>query len=1690
MARIPSTAPTKTLTEVQFGILSPGEILKMSVGEITTAELGRRAMEPGGLMDLRQGPSDDRSYCATCDSRAAECPGHFAHVELKRPVFHPGFSAVVLAVLRSTCFHCGKILGHRARPEYMEALNPKLFPNPKSRLRAVSDACRKIKKCDNVAGHPGCNSDQPNYKMDGSKLTAIWPEKKKSEKKADKNGDEDVSAPRKVETQATGPRVLTPEAVAKMLERISDEDCLTMGLDPMHARPEWMIVSVLPVPPPCVRPSTTLTGASRGHDDLTVFLSNIVKANNRLKEAMESGDHVIEELSKLLQHYVSAMIDNNRPGQPIQANKGRPLKALSGRIESKEGRVRNNLMGKRCDFSARTVITPDPNISIDQVGVPSSVACNLTFPEMVTSFNHQKLHELVKRGPNRYPGAKYIIRANGNRTDLRFMRQGQGDIALEIGDIVERHIVDGDVVIFNRQPSLHKMSMMGHRIKVFPYSTFRLNLSVTTPYNADFDGDEMNLHVPQSHETRAEIQELMMVPKNIISPQGNKPCMGIVQDTLLGCTLFTRRDTFLEKDLMMNTLMWLEGFNLDQIPIPAILKPRQLWTGKQIFSLFIPNEINLKSYSMEHNSRDLAASRDTVVYINKGRLLQGILDKRTLGSSASGGIIHVIMRELKSEAARHFIDCTQKVVNYWLLQNGFSVGLGDTIVSRQVQELISQVLNNAKAAVHAIVKAAQKPPEEKTKGTAAGRSPLQVFELQVNTQLNRAISEAGQGVQKSLHRNNFKTMVTAGSKGSDLNISQIMACVGQQNVDGQRIPFGFSQRTLPHFTKDDYGQESRGFVSNSYRQGLTPQEFYFHAMGGRVGLIDTAVKTSETGYIQRRLVKALEDVRIHYDGTVRNAQGQIIQFIYGEDGIDACKLEIDRLESLTVSNAEFVQKFKWELNRPGFGSFLDPALLDEVRKSPAIQTKLQAEFETLERDRRRLRAEIAPEAETSIRVPVHLIRLIWNAQNIYEIDMVKPSTLRPAEIIDTVAALCQDMHVGGCGADRTHATDLFRIHVRATLASLRVLRDFNLSSKAFDWVVHEIRSRFNASIVQPGESVGAIAAQSIGEPATQMTLNTFHLAGVATDLTVGVPRLKELINVAKQLRTPSASIRLDPHRHFDKDFANKMIGQLEYTTLRKLTKVTEIWYDPCFSARNRYTRTVVEEDAEWLEDFMEFEEGDDAYGAYSPWLLRLVLDPGTVKKKHLEMATIADAIKRSLLHNTEVDAHGEPKPLLWVAHSQDNQVDKNGQFFLVLHVRTISEPDTSEDIGDEMYNAIEEHLLDKIELRGDRRLRSIFYHADPEFVGVLPDGQMKKGVEPHPWVLGTDGVNLQYILSTPGVDPVRTTCNDINEVLDVLGIEAARGALFQEIRNVIRFAGSEVNYRHLALLADVMTFRGVLAPITRFGINRSDNSALARCTFEETVDVLYEAAQFAETDPLKAVSGRIMLGQLGCFGTGSFDLLVDENLLATEKVIEAPIQDWLYARNFVDYAAPPTPGVPPTPFAMPGTPSNIYSSASPGSPSPWMGGHASGLGYATSPSYGSAPSPSFAGPSPSYTGARYGGVASPSVYGARAGNYSSPTSPFAYTPTSPSPYARHSPASPSFSPASPAFSPASPTFSPSRPSGGYSFRGYSPTSPAGSYSPTSPAPYSPTSPAPYSPTSPAPYSPTSPAPYSPSSPRN
>ena len=1045
---MPRSTEFEPILGIQFSIFSPDEIERRSVVEITSNNT-YEGNEPkiGGLFDPRMGVLENGKQCRSCGQSNNNCPGHFGHYKLGRPVYYIQFLPMILNVLSCVCVSCSKLLVDK---EMRTSIKSK---KGEGRWKELMEASSNISRCGQET-EDGCGSRQPDrYKREGiARIVAEW----------------DAIESRDARHEAMK-QPLEVEYVQRLFRRITDEDVSFMGLNPRWCRPDWMICSVLAIPPPQVRPSVVQENNQRSEDDLTHKLFEIIKINKMLLTKMEAegsktNKSNIDELLNVLQYHIATLVDNQIPGVAPSAQRGgRPLKSIQQRLGSKEGRIRYNLQGKRVEFSARSVITPDPNISIAELGVPIKIAMNLTVPERVTEYNRDKLYKLVQNGSAKYPGAKTLVRSDGRMISLAHVNTKE--IVLYNGDTVNRHLMDGDMVLFNRQPTLHRMSMMGHRVRVLPYNTFRLNVSVTAPYNADFDGDEMNAHIPQSPEATQELQDIAAVPFQMISPRHQKPVIKVVQDALLGTYRITKQGESFTRKEYMNFMMWNKRFD-GKLPQSEMVNGAPKWTGQNVVSSLLPplnSDLKNKMYDDDQASHNLVKLRDGIIQGSS------IVDDDVLNKTGVG-IVHSTYNDFGSGAAVNFIDSLQSTIEAYLISSGFSVGLSDLVADDETLSTMNDIVQTRKKEIDEIVLQVHMDLFDNN----TGRSNQDEFEGQVFGKLNKAIEELGKLGQKALaQENRLISMLKAGSKGSTINVSQMVACVGQQNIEGRRIPFGFTDRTLPHYKKFDDGAEARGFVENSFVKGLTPQEFFFHAMSGREGLIDTAVKTAETGYIQRQMVKAMEDLVTQHDGTVRDARNQIVQFHYGEDGISSTKVETQGLPIHSMTDEEI-------RNTMGLKGVAWDQILSEGRTENAERVN---EFvDEVLADRNMLVNGVFRNGRAkTLMGPMNLERMIMNVKVKFNIQNSAKTDLMPEYVIERI----RDILSRTLPFHRVWGA-MLRFH----LGPHNVIVKHRLTKLAFNALIEQIQVKNWTSWAQPGEQVGIIAAQSIGEPATQMTLNS------------------------------------------------------------------------------------------------------------------------------------------------------------------------------------------------------------------------------------------------------------------------------------------------------------------------------------------------------------------------------------------------------------------------------------------------------------------------------------------------------------------------------------------------------------------------------------------------------------------------
>jgi len=841
---------SKQVRSIVFTMISPEQIKKMGVAKIVTPELYDMDGYPvdGGLMDLRLGAIDPGVRCRTCGGKLKECLGHFGFIELARPVIHIKYIPLIEMMLRSTCQECGRIL--------LSDEDVKLLPSSQ-----IMKKSKDVKRC------PHCKAEHDKIKLE--KPSAFFSGKKR----------------------------IFPNEIRERLVRIPNQDLKVMGLNSDVARPEWALLTLLLVPPVTARPSITLDTGERSEDDLTHKLGDIVRSNQRLWENLNAGapEVIIEDLWDLLQYHVTTYFDNTiAQVPPARHRSGQPLETITERIKGKEGRIRHNLAGKRVNFSSRTVISPDPCINLNEVGVPQEIAETLTVPEIVTTQNIERCKKLIMS--TSYPGANYVIRPDGKKKRITDELRDEILEEITIGYKVERHLQDGDIVLFNRHPSLHKLSLMGHYVRVLPGRTFRLHPGTAFPYNADFDGDEMNIHVPQTEEARAESKILMDVKEQLITPKNNSNVLGCITDAITGNYLLSTAR--MPRDEAMQLLA--------EIGVEYEFKKAEV-EGREIFSAILPKKI-----SFEHRTKACKGSdcpyydskskgeeayrnckKDKCPYnsylsIQDGKLLSGVVDDVTIG--VEGGIL---IKELDKQLGREItFDILQKLFSLginFLSRNGFSISLNDVNLPN-IKNSTLNIIGETEKKVQDIINSYF----DNTLVLVPGKSKEETREVRILQSLNDVRSRLGEIVKKELPAENpINEMIQSGAGGAILHVTQMTCSVGQQSLWAKRIDIGYNGRTLPFFRRGELSPRSKGFIKSNYFEGLDADEFFFGAITGRDSLMDTALRTPKSGYLYRRLANTLQDMKVEYDGTVRDATGRIIQFSYGDDGADVARLHLN-----------------------------------------------------------------------------------------------------------------------------------------------------------------------------------------------------------------------------------------------------------------------------------------------------------------------------------------------------------------------------------------------------------------------------------------------------------------------------------------------------------------------------------------------------------------------------------------------------------------------------------------------------------------------------------------------------------------------------------------------------------------------------------------------------------------------------
>jgi len=1504
------TNKVERVTSIGFGVLSPEKIIAQSVCEVyKTINAIHNKNLSNTPNDPLLGTTSKYEKCATCNLTDKECPGHFGHTVLCKPVFLFQYKHIILKLMTCFCYKCSSYLFEDK--EHKKELAKRAG---KARLLYAYNYAKTSKQftC------PKCKVILPkkiqNLK-DKSKIRQI-------ELKFGKTSKDDDDSQNKL--------ILNSEYIYNMLKLISDENVDMIGLDHRYSRPDWMIWTVIPISPLSMRPRVRQDNGKISEDDITHKLNEIIRVNNTLIEKLDNAkpnsnqDSLIDEFWDLLQYHVITSINNNMSGFPKATHRtGRALKTLTERISSKEGRIRSHLMGKRVDQSGRSVITADPSISIDELVIPLKFAVNLTYPEVVCDSNIDRLKTAIMNG-NEYPGVKRVTVDNKKFSIKGMSEEQKANLAnkLKNGQIVYRHLIKGDWVLFNRQPSLHKMSMMAHRIIPMEGKTLRFNPNVTSPYAGDFDGDEMNIHVMQTQTTSLESKYLASVSTQIINPQSCSPCIGLIQDNSLGCYLMTTGNIDISLQHMMSISSNIIPYvNKVYVNDNNNRKASKKITTHDIFNLLLPN-INYNNNS------------DNVKIVN-GVYNSGILSSKSTGIK-NNSIFHICYNDMGNIITRDFIDNIGWVANSWLNIYGFSCGISDCIISdaKIIADINANIDKYNKYACNMIANAEN---GKELLYTEISKSTNKFYDYksvkkQFPQKMWGLLGECRGNIEKIIDDylkqdeidNSIYKMIVSGSKGKPNNMCQILGILGPQNIDGTWIPDQLEDRTLPHNPKYSLSPETHGYIKNSYVTGLSPQEYWSHAQAGRDGVITKTIKTADSGYIQRKLIKALEDIHICYDNTVRNANNVIIQLLYGYDGINGSYLENVNIKYIRYDNETLrglyfnSEERDVNISNEEFDNILGyiSYIKDNTLKTD-IGNTVYFNYDDM-----------------IIKSPINIDRYIMNIKNEngngsegHEDDMTAK------DIFNRVKELCAKTTIyRGLEGDDKESYDivqkinecsskLLHMQIYTELCSKNLRKHGIAKLSKFNKLLKNIEERYINSIANGGDNVGMISAQSIGEPVTQLTLSTFHHTGIGTKVSLqkGVPRLKELLNLSKNTKTPTSVIYLSDDMKKGKnadlydskngitdykinkaiyDLIEPLKSSLEYTTVRNIIDSISI----------NIAKNVTEcypSDFEFIADNIKFNNIIQNNAEDTPnVLIRIILN----KEKISNTSNISILhIKNSIINTFNGMCEAKIK------QSDVIHADLNGNENIIRINICLKTTDSNElnslikeinNIENIILNTVIQGIMG-ISKTHIRLIQKDFYYKSKYYKKIEPMNNIykilnedkDKTIDYVDIVIDTEGTSMQNIICCKDINPYKTYSNSVWEMYQIYGIEVARKILIKEIYESID-TGVYISPKHIEILIDVMTHQGTLISTDRHGMGKTDSGPLHRASFEETTTQLTNASIYNENDNMNGISSNIMFGQYIKTGTGAFNISLDIDKLIKNKVYKN--KDITYYVNSVD----------------------------------------------------------------------------------------------------------------------------------------------------------------------------------------------
>eukprot|EP00002_Diphylleia_rotans_P012997 TRINITY_DN2531_c0_g1_i4.p1 TRINITY_DN2531_c0_g1~~TRINITY_DN2531_c0_g1_i4.p1 ORF type:complete len:1671 (+),score=368.10 TRINITY_DN2531_c0_g1_i4:68-5080(+) len=1455
------------------------------------------------------------------------------------------------------CIHCRTPLPKLRNEGRLKIFyTPKLSKTKPNSSDQVQDILQMLEsmideKSKKKSGRPSASNNGSDEEMDNSDDS-----ESEQEKSGNNTPSKDKGKKRAVEKKTVYLSCLEVQQHLKMLWTNNAELCdLIWGTPSIERHPDGgytirrtsdyniFFITVLPVPPSRFRPPSVFMDQIFDHAQ-NVHLGNVLKVNQTiLKQYSEETSKTSEARQLLqpfleLQQHVNALIDN----PPAKGNDKAYTPGIRQALERKEGLFRKNMMGKRVNYAARSVISPDPYIETNEIGMPLYFAKRLTYPQPVANWNVDELRTAVINGPDVYPGANYIETAPGVKIDLKRksldQRQALARLLLtsEGGETITkkvyRHLKTGDALLVNRQPTLHKSSIMAHKARVLNTTqrTIRLHYANCNTYNADFDGDEINIHFPQDEISRAEAYMIANTDNQYLVPTNGKPIRGLIQDHVLTGVLLTCKDTFLTeeeyKQLIFSACSTkIGGRRIKTVP-PCIWKPKPMWSGKQVISTILniltegeaPMNLNYPTKIMPNVWGPCVEEGEVIIRGND--LLTGVLDKNHLGASAFG-FVHAVFELYGSDTAGSLLTVLGRLLTVYLQSVGFTCGIDDLIIQSRAEKDRSGLLQDSKnKGLIAGRKVAAKDLEgqalrhhlEPIIRTTAGSKDM---DQQMKSVLNPITSEIikkciPSGQVKPFPSNNMSMMVLSGAKGSLVNFSQICCLLGQQELEGRRVPMMASGKTLPCFDPFDYSPRAGGFIGGRFLTGIRPQEYFFHCMAGREGLVDTAVKTSHSGYLQRCIIKHLEGLRVEYDYTVRNIDGSVVQFFYGEDSLDPTKTKfLEKPEFFANNYTNLLHRFKPELA----SRVLDTSKAIKYRKKA---TKTPEKYD-----------------------PVMSIH-------------------NPCKNLGSVS-------------------ERFQADVEKYLEKAQNHHLFTRGILTKDKFRALMYLKFHNCLIHPGEAVGLLAAQSIGEPSTQMTLNTFHLAGHgAANVTLGIPRLREIIMTASDhIKTPLMRFPMLPGKSLAD--AEAVCQKLQRVTMPEVVDeivvIEQSGRDPvsrAYTHRSYQVRLYYSADDVLESVGVTIEQLKNTFERDFVTQLKRLFNLEKLQRRRVEKLAIVAGSKQT---GEDEEEEGETRKSKKKADSDDEADDeelgaeaqkKRGRTDKVKYgddeadndedddqaqdghddentgddedadqgnastpkrptvARASAEMDTddSSDEDDQVRPAKSPAAGNKSQRKenglgaqdddvaGDNigavkgRYFSTRIVVPASYPKVLMIDLAKRAAEKvlvrstkgitkchvrpdmsdaSKLFIETEGVNFSAIGELmDDVDISAITSNDIAQILKTYGVEAAHTAITREIFKVFDVYGIAVDQRHITLLADYMTFEGGYTPLNRIGIGGS-TSPLQKMSFETSTTFLTKAALHGEYETNKSPSSRIVFGQAVRCGTGAMAILQPLQLSST-----------------------------------------------------------------------------------------------------------------------------------------------------------------------------------------------------------------